>query len=666
MDSLTVEQSDNTDSRVFDFIGVGFGPSNLAIAVAAEEHSKPLDGLFFEEEEGFDWHSGLLFENSRMQISFLKDLTTLRNPTSPYSFLAYTKSKGRLERFVNMSEFNPTRIEYQDYLRWVAGHFDHQVHYGRRVTSIVPYFGDSVPHYLVMVEESSGKRCSTHRAANIVVGTGGTARMPEALGSVDDSRIVHASRFKPHFLRRFADLEAEAEFSVVGDGQSSAEIALELLRKYPRAHVHILAAGYTLRCADRTPFVNEIFSSSKVNAFFDSDPGRRAMILRELRTTNYGAVSADLLEELYRHAYSAEVAACLTIHSYSRLIDAKSKGATDRLELTIQDRISQELSKLQCDGVVLATGYQRRLDRKVFENVLHLLKCDTEGNPQLTRHYRAETLEPTPCGLYVQGLGEASHGLGDSLLSLLPFRSGEITDDIVAHRIAVTDMSHYPPPRHLEYDEEILHDFVERHPFATMISARNKDDSVVTQVPLILDRSRGKKGILFGHIDASNPHSALLDSRSVVAIFHGPNTYITPLVYSSPQLPTWNSMSVHLWGRVRRLNDKAAVVRGLQSICEKVEPGPGAFRLQADDPRIEALIEGIMGFEIDIENMVGRFKLSQDRDMEDRWRAARQLMSQSAEGDRALIESALQSSCPFGSILRTQGANHLPENNHLQ
>lgn len=660
---------ETTDSgqSVRDFIGIGFGPSNLALAVAAQERAPRLNGLFFECGRAFSWHAELLFDHSRMQISFLKDLVTLRNPSSPYSFLAYARARGRLERFVNLSEFHPTRIEYQDYLRWVADQFSRQVRYGSRVRAVVPRLESRQPHYEVIVEDVSTGRRTPHRALNVVTATGGTVRLPDAVRH-DDPRIVQSSQFLSRFYRQFADREANAEFVIVGGGQSGAEIAIELLRSYPNSRVHMLVAGYSLRAVDRSPFVNEVFSSAQSDAFFAAEPDRKAAILRELRDTNYGVVSADLLDKLYQHAYLAQIkgAPQFVVHAFSRLIGAEADASSEGLQLAIQDRISGNVLHLRCDGVVLATGYTRRLDPEIFADVLPLLKCDAEGNPRITQRYRAETHEPTPCGLYVQGLGESSHGLGDTLLSLLPFRSEQIVTDIVARPAPSAAVGDYPPARHLENDTEMLQAFLERYPFATLISARGTDDPVVTQLPLILDRARGEKGVLFGHMDRSNPHAELLDSRHVMAIFHGPNSYISPLVYQTRQLPTWNSMSVHLWGRVRRLDDNAAVVRGLQSICERTDPGPDAFRLDEDDPRIAALIDGIVGFEIDIDHMLGRFKLSQDRSAEDCRRAAHELMHDSPERDRAAIETALRSICPVASDSLTPARPVGREETHSQ
>jgi predicted FMN-binding regulatory protein PaiB len=199
----------------------------------------------------------------------------------------------------------------------------------------------------------------------------------------------------------------------------------------------------------------------------------------------------------------------------------------------------------------------------------------------------------------------------------------------------------YPPKRHLESDPEKLYAAIERFKFATLISAQASGEPIVTHVPLTLDRSRGSKGVLFGHMDRANPHVDLLEGRRILALFHGPNAYISPQVYETDQLPTWNSITVHVWAKARLLRDQQAVVRGLMGISEQSDQGPGAFRLNAEDPRIERLIDFIVGFELEIDELIGRFKLSQDRTESDRRLAAMELARKTELGERSFIEHVL-------------------------
>lgn len=626
----------------FDFVGLGFGPSNLSFAVAARELAPQLAGVFLERNPEFCWHANMMFDRSNVQISFLKDLVTLRNPSSPFSFLNYVRERGRLERFVNLRSFHPTREEYQDYLRWAADRCGADVRYGTRVVSVRPGPGSVPDHFEIHAQQVGGGTPSRFLARNIVVATGGAPRIPA--GCEIGGRILHAGEVLSRLGDTAPDPEAPLRFFVVGDGQSSGEVVLELLRTYREADVQVCVSGYSLRPADSSVFLNEVYGSSEVDAFHASDDARRRAILRDVRNANYGVVDPDLLEEIYRTAYASEVRGRtrLQIRPFTRLTAAREDG--EQVRLTLVDRVSGQAANMTCDVLVLATGFKRRLDPEVFGPVLRLLEHREDGGVAVSRHYRAVAREALSCGVYLQGFNEASHGPGDTLLSLLPFRSAEIVEDILAHRPAeplprpaVAEPA-YPPRRHVDHDEDRQFALIERNPFATLISARDRDDALVTQLPLILDRRRGTRGILFGHMDRSNPQAALLEGRKVLAVFHGPDCYISPHVYGSHQLPTWNSISVQVRGRVRPIEDRDTLVRGLQSICERADPGDASYRLAADDPRIDQLIDFIVGFEIEIDHMIGRFKLSQDRDTADRQRAVSEMLRHARARDRDLIE----------------------------
>ena len=108
-----------------DVIGIGFGPANLALALCLEEQPPSIDGrtmqsLFLERKASYEWHPDMLLEGAEIQVPFLKDLVTLRNPQSHFTFLNYLRLHGRLLDFVNLRRWFPTRLEFNHYYRWVA------------------------------------------------------------------------------------------------------------------------------------------------------------------------------------------------------------------------------------------------------------------------------------------------------------------------------------------------------------------------------------------------------------------------------------------------------------------------------------------------------------------------------------------------------------------
>jgi len=195
----------------------------------------------------------------------------------------------------------------------------------------------------------------------------------------------------------------------------------------------------------------------------------------------------------------------------------------------------------------------------------------------------------------------------------------------------------YPPSRYIENEPGKIYAIIERFNFATVISARGSQDVVVTHVPVTLDRSRGAKGALFGHMDRRNPHVDLIDGRELTVLFHGPNAYLSPHVFTADVLPTWNSLSVHVRGTGRVLADRDELIQGLCGICEKTDLAPCAYRLDRDDPRMGELIGNIVGFEIEIEELVGRFKISQELDTQNRQLAALEMARAAMSSQHALL-----------------------------
>ncbi|MFF4935010.1 SidA/IucD/PvdA family monooxygenase [Streptomyces griseofuscus] len=634
-----------SEPSLYDLVGVGFGPSNLALAIAARESDASTSCLFIERKRTFSWHPGMLLDGSRMQISYLKDLATMRNPRSAYSFLNYLKHCGRLEYFLNLNELHPSRLEYSGYLRWAADDFTDHVRYGTEAEAVSPVASDdgtSGALFEVRVRDTETGRVDRIRARNVVVAPGGIPRIPPG---VDKRCTIHSSEFLPKFGQWLPDTAAPHRVLVAGDGQSAGEITLSVLNGYPETEVHLIVSGYAPRPTDNSPFVNEQFYSTSAKAFHSREPRRRAQELAALRNSNYSVIEDDLLDAIYRIAYQDRVRGRrrLNIHPYARLVGAE-RGTDGRGVLTtIEDRIDGTRGNLACDAAVLATGYDRELDKQIFADVLPHIDRDENGEMVLSEACRVRLAPQFTAGLYVQGLGEQTFGIGDTLLSLLPFRSAQIFQDIRQRLGQPTSppvtrsRAPYPPGRHLEYDPDKLYAVMERYRFATLISARGADDPVVTQLPLILDRRRGAHGVLFGHLDRANPQTRLLDDRPVTVLFHGPNSYISQHVYASDQLPTWNSVTVSVRGQARLLDVQDRVIEGLCSISEQSEPRPGRPPLSPDDERIGRLIDQIVGFEIDIRDITGRFKLSQDRDDRDRRLAALTLAETTETSQREFI-----------------------------
>lgn len=175
-------------------------------------------------------------------------------------------------------------------------------------------------------------------------------------------------------------------------------------------------------------------------------------------------------------------------------------------------------------------------------------------------------------------------------------------------------MGNYPPPHHQDHNIKNMVKVIKTYPLATVISV-NDNEPVVTHMPLIYRETDGK---LIGHIDLYNPQTELMkDNNNVTIIFSGPQCYISPTVYTTTQLPTWNYIKVHLKGKVEAIESKESLKESLIIMTKFLEQPDHKYVLEADNPRMDAALNYIKMFEITITDWEGKFKLSQDKKKSD-------------------------------------------------
>ncbi|ANN71772.1 lysine N(6)-hydroxylase/L-ornithine N(5)-oxygenase family protein [Bordetella bronchialis] len=407
--------------HVHDLIGIGFGPSNIALAIALEERhgrGSPTGPLFIEKQPCFAWHPDMMLDGAHMQISFLKDLVTLRNPASRYSFLNYLHSKGRLQDFINLKTFFPSRQEFNDYLAWAAGHFDDCCAYGEQVLEVQPEPAGGVVELLRVRSRGADGGLRERLARNLVVSVGGRPRIPDVFAScMDDSRVFHTSGYLSA-LSRQPRLD---RIAVIGAGQSAAEIFMHLHGHPARPRVDLLVRGHTIRPSDDSPFVNEVFNAAHTDYLYARPDAERAALLAQTRHTNYSAPDVDLIERIYDVLYQQKVRG----EPRHRLLRRREVEAVRTAEagvaLSVRERDAGTLDTLHYDAVVLATGYERDQHRSLLAPL-----DDYLDSYEPDRHYRLRADERLRPAIYVQGGSEATHGISDSLLSILAIRSWEI------------------------------------------------------------------------------------------------------------------------------------------------------------------------------------------------------------------------------------------------
>ncbi|KAL0574943.1 hypothetical protein V5O48_007017 [Marasmius crinis-equi] len=519
------------DSNIYDLLGLGFGPANIAVAGAITESwtepSFPIKKvLFIEKHHIFRWHPGMLLPGAKMQISFMKDLATLRNPQSPITFLSYLHSEGRLAKFINRGGTIPTRREFADYLGWAARYVQDQgvpVHWGTEVVGLDDG-KDGTIH--VHAKDLKTGQVSVYRTRNLVISPGGGPNIPRTFETIyKDSAVVHSSSYATSIDSIFEQIGASTRpvrVAVVGAGQSAAEVALNLhdrLSRIPssggRHRVEMIIRKGAPRPSDDSPFANEIFDPESTDAWFSMpSAAARAAQRQEYKGTNYGVVNPRTIDTLYEVMYDQQVEEQISsrpnetegthpliiLRPYNKVLAAtraQDSSSVGPYLFTIQQAISGAITTEKYDAVICATGYQRtawidmlkscdigkyfgldahtdgsqtrlapETDLYGLPPQMHSLGRSPEASGEsspvnssasntpptspslsqislpsptiyVSRNYRllpnrTATGEPSfKPRVYVQGVEEASHGLSDTLLSVMGVRAGEVIGDLV-------------------------------------------------------------------------------------------------------------------------------------------------------------------------------------------------------------------------------------------
>ncbi|MEU1041046.1 lysine N(6)-hydroxylase/L-ornithine N(5)-oxygenase family protein [Streptomyces sp. NPDC005551] len=429
--------SGRPSQEIYDVVGIGFGPSNMSLAIALEEHeaSSPQHSIkchFFERQPTFGWHRNMLLPSTTMQISFLKDLATFRNPASRYSFVSYLHASNRLVQFVNNQDFFPTRQEFHQYLEWAAAGLDDRVTYGAEVTSIRPATGAGArTSDLLQIEVRTGDgTTSVVTTRNVVVSTGLVPRLPEGVSG--NERVWHSSQFLSRFNAQApGGLKSVA---VVGAGQSAAEITRFLYDSLPHAEVSAVIPSYGYSVADDTPFANQVFDPNAVDQYYFGTERARDSFWRYHRNTNYSVVDADVIRALYQRSYDEQVRGSQRLHFRNLTRVAEIRQAGDTTRVVLHSLLDDRREELAVDALVFATGYDGLDPARLLGDFDENFERDEAGRHRITRDYRLVAASGPACGVYLQGGTEHSHGLSSALLSNIAVRSGEIADSIVLRR----------------------------------------------------------------------------------------------------------------------------------------------------------------------------------------------------------------------------------------
>ncbi|GAA2147761.1 SidA/IucD/PvdA family monooxygenase [Kitasatospora kazusensis] len=417
---------DNPQPDPHDLLGVGIGPFNLSLAALADQVGG-LDALFCEARAEFRWHPGMLVDGARMQVPFLADLVSLVDPTNPWSFLNYLRDQGRLFPFYFAERFQLPRREYDHYCRWAAERLVN-CRFGTAVTAL----HWSAEHELFRADTTGGEVW----ARNVVLGTGTSPVHPEPFAALRGHPAVWHSA---HYLDRRRTLDGARDITVVGSGQSGAEVFLDLLRTRG-------ADGTRLRWLTRTRALAPMEYSKlglehftpDYTRYFHTLPAEVRDQLVAAQWQLHKAASAETLAEIHDHLYERTVgrpvdADPVEIMPGTAVTEALA-GPCGGFELSCRHTDSGAEHVVRTDAVVLATGY-RAVRPAALDPIAELIDWDEHGRYRVDLDHRVATRPQLTGGLYVQNAELHSHGVGTPDLGLGAHRAAVILNAVAGRTV---------------------------------------------------------------------------------------------------------------------------------------------------------------------------------------------------------------------------------------
>ncbi|WP_421498091.1 lysine N(6)-hydroxylase/L-ornithine N(5)-oxygenase family protein [Flavobacterium columnare] len=412
-------------NQTYDFIAIGVGPFNLGLACLTNP-IKELNGLFFDKNETFDWHPGMLLQDTTLQIPFLADLVTLADPTSPFSFLNYIKEKGKIYSFYIRENFLLLRNEYNQYCQWAINKLPN-VYFGKEVTTID--YNEQEKIYLVTVQDTKSKKENIFACKKLVLGTGTTPYIPKSCRPLKN-KAIHSSEY----LTNKEKLQSKKSITVLGSGQSAAEVFNDLLQEID---IH----GYQLNWITRSPrffpmdyskLTLEMTSPEYVDYFYNLPEAKRDHLIHNQKEL-YKGINKDLIGSIFDTIYYKKVLHPIDVNlrTNAACINSTYNEITQKFELELHHVEQDENFEHTTEALVLATGYSSTIP-SFINDINHRINWDNKGRYATNRNY---TIDIESSEIFVQNAELHTHGFVTPDLGMACYRNSYIIKEMVGKEI---------------------------------------------------------------------------------------------------------------------------------------------------------------------------------------------------------------------------------------
>ena len=409
--------------KTYDVIGVGIGPFNLGLAALLED--KPIESIFFDKKESFNWHPGLMIDSTTLQVPFLADLVTMVDPTNKFSFLNYLKEKGRLYKFYFKENFLILRQEYNDYCQWTSTqckscNFDSEV--------INIEHDNSTEEVWAVTIRNSNKETTKFLAKNIVFGLGSKASLPNPISQ--NKKIYHSSEY----LNVKNDILTDKHITILGSGQSAGEIFLDLMKsKNDDTDISWVTRSKGFFPMEYSKLGLEHFSPEHIDYFYNLKNDTKSKLISE-QDLLYKGISAKTISDIYDVLYENDLKnnkSNINLITNSSLKNAYT--CDDKLDCYFHHSYQEKDFLINTDRVIAATGYKHDI-QPALKNIECCIDRDINGNLDITRDYRIKT-KNTKLTIFVQNAEILSHGVGTPDLGLGSYRNAIIINQLLKDEV---------------------------------------------------------------------------------------------------------------------------------------------------------------------------------------------------------------------------------------
>lgn len=436
---------------VRDVVGVGLGPFNLGLAALLDGVEESVDAVFLERDADFDWHEGMLLEGATLEVPFLADLVTLADPTNPHSYLNYLRETGRVYEFYFYETFQIPRREYNDYLRWVVDRLA-GCRFSREVVAV--RWDDDGSHFVVTARHPETGGTFEYRGENLALGIGTRPQVPAPLRSPSDD-VFHTAGYRH---RRDRALAADS-VTVVGSGQSAAEVFQDLLERQP-------SHGYRLDWLTRSEGFFPMEYSKLGLQHFTPEYEQYVYDLPQPVTDElvpnqdllYKGVDPETSAEIYDLLYRRSIGGRdpdVGLFAMTEVRDIEPAGEAHLLDC--HQWQADESFVHGSEVVVLGTGYERHVP-EFLDPLADAIGWDDRGRFEVTEDHRL--VVDVGGDVFLQNADLHTHGVGVPDLGLGCYRNTKFVNRLVGREA-------YPEDTDTVFQDFSVERFVETAPGAS-------------------------------------------------------------------------------------------------------------------------------------------------------------------------------------------------------